>query len=288
MFRKLSIIILMFCLSHGLFGQEIVHDALQYVYNTAKGIQDELYQQLDLDFQMAKLGKTGEILKRSIETVKIGQETFSVVEDMYSTSMDIYGSIGDPAALVSYMNSRFWNEHEIDAAIDIMNGALAMKDGDIANTSRIQNILDDIEYGVRDVELEKSKNLAKIQKSYYAARKITGAIPQKVRDQLAQLNEQDKLFNPRKTSLLDIEHANYKTNIWQANTLGQMHTLQAIQAKMTADQFYNDGLKEDMESLERAQAIAMRDKIHKGVQKAIKEEPSLSDSFWDKIVRRVK
>ena len=52
-----------------------VHDSVTYVHNTVKAIQDEIYQQMDLDYQVETLGKTGEILKTGIDTLKVAKDT---------------------------------------------------------------------------------------------------------------------------------------------------------------------------------------------------------------------
>ena len=119
------------------FLQE-VHDSVIYVHNTIKAIQDEAYQQMALDIGADQLGTTGEILKTSVDTLKVTKDTFDVCKDTYDTAMDISGYIGDPMKLTSYLNSRFWHENEISAALNITRDAMEMADGDVAYTGEIE------------------------------------------------------------------------------------------------------------------------------------------------------
>ena len=129
------------------FLQE-VHDSVIYVHNTIKAIQDEAYQQMALDIGADQLGTTGEILKTSVDTLKVTKDTFDVCKDTYDTAMDISGYIGDPMKLTSYLNSRFWHENEISAALNITRDAMEMADGDVAYTGEIESMLHQVDYAL--------------------------------------------------------------------------------------------------------------------------------------------
>ena len=130
------------------------------------------YQQMALDIGADQLGTTGEILKTSVDTLKVTKDTFDVCKDTYDTAMDISGYIGDPMKLTSYLNSRFWHENEISAALNITRDAMEMADGDVAYTGEIESMLHQVDYAVADVQLKQSENLAETQKGAIAVHKF--------------------------------------------------------------------------------------------------------------------
>ena len=141
-----------------------VHDSVTYVHNTVKAIQDELYQQRALDYQVDQLGKTAEILQTGLDTLKVTQDTYSTCKDMYDTAVAISDYIGDPRKLTAYMNREFWHDDEIQAALNITREAMDMADDRVANTGNIRYMLRQIDYALADEESRRSENLADTQK----------------------------------------------------------------------------------------------------------------------------
>lgn len=274
-------------ISHALIAQEVVHDFISYAHDTIKAAQDEIYQQLDLDFQMKKLGVAGENLKQCIESVNIAKDTFQTLNEVYSTAVDINDRIGDPTSLVSYMNSRFWHEHEIDAGMSILRTATNSSDNDVTSLSTINSLLSDVEYAVRDVELQKARRLAKSQKIYYGTREAIRSAPKNAYDQLSKLNQQDKAFDPKSATVYDMLHADYKTNLWQANMLGQMASVNAMHASAQMDQFYKDGVRENEENLARAKNISIRNIGYKEAIRNRKENLLPSQMFDDEVIKKL-
>ena len=129
-----------------------VHDSVTYVHNTVKAIQDELYQQMALDYQVDQLGKTAEILQTGLDTLKVTQDTYSTCKDMYDTAVAISDYIGDPRKLTAYMNREFWHDDEIQAALNITREAMDMADDRVANTGNIRYMLRQIDYALADEE----------------------------------------------------------------------------------------------------------------------------------------
>ena len=130
---KIFILFLMLAASSPVWAFYAVHDSVTYVHNTVKAIQDEIYQQMDLDFQLDNLGKTSEILDTSIDTLKVAEKTYSTCKDMYDTAVTISNYIGDPERLVAYMNREFWHEDEIRYAMNITREVMDMADSMAVN-----------------------------------------------------------------------------------------------------------------------------------------------------------
>ena len=153
---KIFILFLMLAASSPVWAFYAVHDSVTYVHNTVKAIQDEIYQQMDLDFQLDNLGKTSEILDTSIDTLKVAEKTYSTCKDMYDTAVTISNYIGDPERLVAYMNREFWHEDEIRYAMNITREVMDMADSQVANTGSIEYMLRQIDYALADSAFGKS------------------------------------------------------------------------------------------------------------------------------------
>jgi len=265
------------------FLQE-VHDSVIYVHNTIKAIQDEAYQQMALDIGADQLGTTGEILKTSVDTLKVTKDTFDVCKDTYDTAMDISGYIGDPMKLTSYLNSRFWHENEISAALNIARDAMEMADGDVAYTGEIESMLHQVDYAVADVQLKQSENLAETQKGAIAVHKFMSEWGPKALIQLADLNREDQKYNPRESSLTEMQYAAYRNGIWQSNTLGQMFAAQTAHSAMVAQQLYMENARLDLTDYKRAKAIHDNREITESGAEAMKNKGSVSGNFIDAIL----
>ena len=265
------------------FLQE-VHDSVIYVHNTIKAIQDEAYQQMALDIGADQLGTTGEILKTSVDTLKVTKDTFDVCKDTYDTAMDISGYIGDPMKLTSYLNSRFWHENEISAALNITRDAMEMADGDVAYTGEIESMLHQVDYAVADVQLKQSENLAETQKGAIAVHKFMSEWGPKALIQLADLNREDQKYNPRESSLTEMQYAAYRNGIWQSNTLGQMFAAQTAHSAMVAQQLYMENVRTDQADYDRAKAIYDNRNLTEAGKAALESKVAISGNFIDAIL----
>ena len=265
------------------FLQE-VHDSVIYVHNTIKAIQDEAYQQMALDIGTDQLGTTGDILKTSVDTLKVTKDTFDVCKDTYDTAMDISGYIGDPMKLTSYLNSRFWHENEISAALNITRNAMEMADGDVAYTGEIESMLHQVDYAVADVQLKQSENLAETQKGAIAVHKFMSEWGPKALIQLADLNREDQKYNPRESSLTEMQYAAYRNGIWQSNTLGQMFAAQTAHSAMVAQQLYMENARWDLMDYKRAKAIHDNREVSESGAEATKNKGSVSGNFIDAVL----
>ncbi len=284
--KKYCFIIVLMIGSSSAWAQWAVHDSVSYIHNTVKAIQDELYQQIDLDFQMDQLGKTGEILRTSIDTLKVAKDTYQTVNDVYDTAMDISSRIGDPSKLISYMNSRFWNEHEITAALNITKSALNMSDGAVASTAEIEYMLRNVDYAASEIDVNSSRDLAHTQKGALAVRKFMSEWGPKSLLQLQDLNREDQKLNARNSNLNEMQFATYKNGIWQSNTLGQMFAAQTAHSAMVAQQMYLENSIRDQEMLEQAQAIYDAQKVNEAGAKARETMGSFSGNFIDTFINR--
>lgn len=263
-----------------------VHDSVTYIHNTVKAIQDELYQQMDLDYQVDQLGKTGEILKTGIDTLKVARDTYSTCKDMYDTAVTISDYIGDPQKLVSYMNKEFWHEDEISAALNITREAMNMADSKVANTGNIEYMLRQIDYTLADEDIRRSENLAETQKGALAVHKFMSEWGPKALLQLQDLNREDQKFNGRNSNQTEIQHATYKNGIWQSNTLGQLLATQTMHSAMVAQQMYSDNLRLDETDLKKAEAIYDARKIRESGASILESKGSVGNNFIEQFINR--
>lgn len=281
---KKIIVLLTLAVAPAIWCQWAVHDSVSYIHNTVKAIQDELYQQLDLDFQMDQLGKTGEILRTGVETLKVTKDTYNTVTDVYDTAMGIYNNIGDPVKLVNYMNSRFWHEHEIQAALNITREAMDMANSKVANTGNIESMLRQVDYASREIDIRRSENLAETQKGAIAVRKFMSEWGPKAMLQLTDLNREDQKYNPRNSNLVEMQYATYRNGIWQSNTLGQMFAAQSMHSAMVAQQMYMENLRQDEEDLKRAQSIYDGQIFSAEGARILESKGSVSNNFVDTFI----
>ena len=259
-----------------------VHDSVTYVHNTVKAIQDELYQQMALDYQVDQLGKTAEILQTGLDTLKVTQDTYSTCKDMY----DISDYIGDPRKLTAYMNREFWHDDEIQAALNITREAMDMADDRVANTGNIRYMLRQIDYALADEEIRRSENLADTQKGALAVHKFMSEWGPKALLQLQDLNREDQRFKPRSSNQTELQHATYKNGIWQSNALGQMLAAQSMHSAMVAQQFYAENLRLDERDLKKAQALHDARKINESGAEALESKGSVGNNFIEQFISR--
>lgn len=263
-----------------------VHDSVTYVHNTVKAIQDELYQQMALDYQVDQLGKTAEILQTGLDTLKVTQDTYSTCKDMYDTAVAISDYIGDPRKLTAYMNREFWHDDEIQAALNITREAMDMADARVANTGNIRYMLRQIDYALADEEIRRSENLADTQKGALAVHKFMSEWGPKALLQLQDLNREDQRFKPRTSNQTELQHATYKNGIWQSNALGQMLAAQNMHSAMVAQQFYAENLRLDERDLKKAQALHDARKINESGAEALESKGSVGNNFIEQFISR--
>ena len=283
---KFLLLVLAAAFAPSLWAFYPVHDAVTYVHNTVKAIQDELYQQMSLDYQLEELGKTGEILRNSIDTLKVAKDTYSTCQNMYNTAVTISNYIGDPQKLVSYLNKDFWHDDEITAALNITREAMDMADSKVANTGNIEYMLRQIDYALADEEIRQSETLAETQKGARAVHKFMSEWGPKALIQLQGLNREDQKFNPRNSNQTEIQHATYKNGIWQSNTLGQILAAQTMHSAMVAQQMYSDNLRQDAEDLQRAQAVYDARKIREAGTSSMESGGSVGNKFIEQFISR--
>ncbi len=283
---KFFLLFLAFFLAPATWATYAVHDSVLYIHDTVKAIQDELYQQMDIDYQISQLGKTGQILKTGIDTLKIANDTYSTCKDMYDTAMHISKYIGDPQKLISYMNSEFWHEHEITAAMNITREALDMADSKVANTGNIEYMLRQVDYSLADAEVQRSENLAKTQKGALAVHKFMSEWGPKALLQLQSLNREDQKFNGRNSNMTELQHAAYKNGIWQSNTLGQLLATQTMHSAMVAQQMYSDNLRLDEADLKKAKSIYDARQINESGVSALESKGSIGNNFIKDFINR--
>lgn len=281
---KIFILFLMLAVSSPVWAFYAVHDSVTYVHNTVKAIQDEIYQQMDLDFQLDNLGKTSEILDTSIDTLKVAEKTYSTCKDMYDTAVTISNYIGDPERLVAYMNREFWHEDEIRYAMNITREVMDMADSQVANTGSIEYMLRQIDYALADEDIQRSENLAFTQKGAIAVHKFMEEWGPKALLQLTDLNREDQRFDPRKSNQVEIQHATYKNGIWQSNLLGQLFAAQTMHSAMVAQQFYSDNLRLDEQDLKKAEAIYNARKINESGAEALESRGSIGNNFIEQFL----
>lgn len=265
------------------FLQE-VHDSVIYVHNTIKAIQDEAYQQMALDIGADQLGTAGEILKTGVDTLKVTKDMYNTCKETYDTAVDISNYIGDPIKLVSYLNSRFWHENEISAALNITRDAMEMNNSSVASTGEIESMLNQVDYGLAEVQLKQSENLAETQKGAIAVHQFMSEWGPKALIQLTDLNREDQKYNPRESSLTEMQYAAYRNGIWQSNTLGQMFAAQTAHSAMIAQQLYMENSRMDQEDYKRAKAIRDNLEISEAGMVATETKGSVSGNFIDAIL----
>ncbi|MFA6714547.1 MAG: hypothetical protein WCS27_04175 [Victivallaceae bacterium] len=283
---KLFLLVLSVTFVPSAWATYAVHDSVTYIHDTVKAIQDELYQQMDIDYQIDQLSKTGEILKTGIDTLKVAKDTYSTCKDMYDTAVNISDYIGDPQKLIAYMNSEFWHEDEISAALNITREALDMADSKVANTGNIEYMLRQVDYTLADAEVQRSENLAETQKGALAVHKFMSEWGPKSLLQLQELNREDQKFNGRDSNLTELQYATYKNGIWQSNTLGQLLAVQTMHSAMVARQMYSDNLRLDEADLKRAKSIYDARNINESGVSALESQGSICNNFIDDFINR--
>lgn len=288
--KRFFIIALLFLISFvwmpAAYATYVVHDAISYIHDTVKAVQDELYQQLDLDTAAEALAVGQDTLDTCRDTLKTARETYDTAVNIYNTAMQVKNYIGDPARLVAYINSRFWHDQEIAAALKITQDAMELADGKVSNASQIEFLLNDIDYSMRLAQQRQSGQLAETQKETLSAKEIMKSWEQKMLAQLRDLNIIDQQYDSRSSSLNEIQHAAYKNSIWQSNTLGQMFAAQTVHSAMIAQQLYSDNMRQDEEDYKKAKAIHDARKINESGASSVKSKGSVGNNFIEQFVNR--
>ena len=288
--KRFFIIALLFLISFvwmpAAYATYVVHDAISYIHDTVKAVQDELYQQLDLDTAAEVLAVGQDTLDTCRDTLKTARETYDTAVNIYNTAMQVKNYIGDPARLVAYINSRFWHDQEIAAALKITQDAMELADGKVSNASQIEFLLNDIDYSMRLAQQRQSGQLAETQKETLSAKEIMKSWEQKMLAQLRDLNIIDQQYDSRSSSLNEIQHSAYKNSIWQSNTLGQMFAAQTVHSAMIAQQFYSDNLRQDEIDYKKAKAIHDARKINESGASSVKSKGSVGNNFIEQFVNR--
>ena len=288
--KRFFIIALLFLISFvwmpAAYATYVVHDAISYIHDTVKAVQDELYQQLDLDTAAEALAVGQDTLDTCRDTLKTARETYDTAVNIYNTAVQVKNYIGDPARLVAYINSRFWHDQEIAAALKITQDAMELADGKVSNASQIEFLLNDIDYSMRLAQQRQSGQLAETQKETLSAKEIMKSWEQKMLAQLRDLNIIDQQYDSRSSSLNEIQHAAYKNSIWQSNTLGQMFAAQTVHSAMIAQQLYSDNMRQDEEDYKKAKAIHDARKINESGASSVKSKGSVGNNFIEQFVNR--
>jgi len=288
--NRIFIIVLLFLISFvwmpAAYATYVVHDAISYIHDTVKAVQDELYQQLDLDTAAEVLAVGQDTLDTCRDTLKTARETYDTAVNIYNTAMQVRNYIGDPARLVAYINSRFWHDQEIAAALKVTQDALELADGKVSNASQIEFLLNDIDYSMRLAQQRQSGQLAETQKETLSAKEIMKSWEQKMLAQLRDLNIIDQQYDSRSSSLNEIQHAAYKNSIWQSNTLGQMFAAQTVHSAMIAQQLYSDNMRLDETDYKKAKAIHDARKINESGASSVKSKGSVGSNFIEQFVNR--
>ena len=288
--KRFFIIALLFLISFvwmpAAYATYVVHDAISYIHDTVKAVQDELYQQLDLDTAAEALAVGQDTLDTCRDTLKTARETYDTAVNIYNTAMQVKNYIGDPARLVAYINSRFWHDQEIAAALKITQDAMELADGKVSNASQIEFLLNDIDYSMRLAQQRQSGQLAETQKETLSAKEIMKSWEQKMLAQLRDLNIIDQQYDSRSSSLNEIQHAAYKNSIWQSNTLGQMFAAQTVHSAMIAQQLYSDNMRQDETDYKKAKAIHDARKINESGASSVKSKGSVGNNFIEQFVNR--
>lgn len=288
--KRFFIIALLFLISFvwmpAAYATYVVHDAISYIHDTVKAVQDELYQQLHLDTAAEVLAVGQDTLDTCRDTLKTARETYDTAVNIYNTAMQVKNYIGDPARLVAYINSRFWHDQEIAAALKITQDAMDLADGKVSNASQIEFLLNDIDYSMGLAQQRQSGQLAETQKETLSAKEIMKSWEQKMLAQLRDLNIIDQQYDSRSSSLNEIQHAAYKNSIWQSNTLGQMFAAQTVHSAMIAQQLYSDNLRQDEEDYKKAKAIHDARKINESGASSVKSKGSVGNNFIEQFVNR--
>ncbi len=261
-----------------IFAQQAVHDAIVYINQLLKSAQDEIYQQMDLDFQASQLGQTGEILRTSVDTLKTAQDTYRTCSDMYREVMNVRDYIGDPLKLASYLNSRYFHSNELGGLIGMTDTIMNRSDSSMSNLDTIDRLLRDADYALRDIESDKARERAVRQKAALLAKEWLREKPRRLRDALEDFYKEDKKLRPD-APLNEIAHAQYKTEIENQGTLKDINATQALYAQMMANKYYNDEVEADRKALNEARGIYQDHKASEEMAKAMKENESLSDRF---------
>ena len=143
--KRFFVIALLFVISFiwmpAAYATYVVHDSISYIHDTVKAVQDELYQQLDLDTAAEALAVGQDTLDTCRDTLKTARETYDTAVNIYNTAVQVKNYIGDPARLVAYINSRFWHDQEIAAALKITQDAMELADGKVSNAAQIEFLL---------------------------------------------------------------------------------------------------------------------------------------------------
>ena len=288
--KRFFIIALLFLISFvwmpTAYATYVVHDAISYIHDTVKAVQDELYQQLHLDTAAEVLSVGQDTLDTCRDTLKTARETYDTAVNIYNTAVQVKNYIGDPARLVAYINSRVWHDQEIAAALKITQDAMELADGKVSNASQIEFLLNDIDYSMRLAQQRQSGQLAETQKETLSAKEIMKSWEQKMLAQLRDLNIIDQQYDSRSSSLNEIQHAAYKNSIWQSNTLGQMFAAQTVHSTMIAQQLYSDNMRQDEEDYKKAKAIHDARKINESGASSVKSKGSVGNNFIEQFVNR--
>lgn len=275
---QILIVLVLLSVPSRVFGQWAVHDAITYVNQLLKSVQDEIYQQMDLDFQASQLGTTGEILAASVDTLKTAQDTYRTMNDMYTEVMNVRDYIGDPMKLASYLNSRYFHSNELGGLISMTDTIMNRSNSSMGSMDTIDRLLSDADYALRDIERDKARERAVRQKAALLAKEYFREKPRRLRDALEDFYKEDKKLKPD-ASLNEIAHAQYKTEIENQGTLKDINATQALMAQMMANKAYNDEVKEDRDALNNAKAINEGGKINEKIQAAENSKESLADRF---------
>ena len=273
------------CIPHA-HATYAVHDAITYIHDTIKAVQDELYQQIDLDTAAEALSVGQDTLTTCRDTLKTARDTYDTAVNIYDTATHMKNYIGDPARMVAYINSRFWHDREISAALNVTKEALELADGDVCSTADIEFLLDDIDYSMRLAQQRQSEQLAKTQKEALATQEIMKNWEQKMLTQLRDLNTHDQQYDSRNSTLNELQHAAYKNSIWQSNTLGQMFAAQTVHSAMVAQQMYSDNMRQDEIDYKKAKAIHDSRKINESGASELEAKGSVGNNFIEQFINR--
>lgn len=263
-----------------------VHDSVAYVQDTVKAVQDQTFQQLNLDYLTEQVTETKEILKTSTDTLETCKDTLETAREIYDTAQDLRQYIGDPMAMVRYLNSRFWYSREIDMMLLVTKEALSMADSEVVGKDEIEHLLKTVGYAGRVMYENWEEELARAQKKAVAMKKNMEEYGRKVFAQLEELNSEDQKFKGRDATLNEVSYANYRTNIYQANTLSQMLAIQTQTASMEAEQIYQQNARRAVQDVMQAQEIHDRYELNREMTQKRANQLSIGNAFIETYMGR--
>lgn len=234
--RKYTILILLI-FSVNIHAQYPVHDAITYIQETIKAIQDEIYQSLDLDVAAEQLDVLYQDYAAAIEQLNVLQQQYQKQIEIYEAGVKAYTYIGDPSKLAAFLNSKFVHS---DMLSQTLNLSKKYQKTDFTDEDDIINGLNSLEHSWKKCLVQEDQ-IKESKAKYTSAKEVTDYYLEgdgSFENQMAELETYDVQYDPQDGDLANTAYANYKVNTWTANAMGQWMQQDMIHKKLQQEQMY--------------------------------------------------